>query len=256
MKLIDSHCHLDDERFDDDREEVINSLYENNIEYVINPGSDLESSKASFELSQIHDQIYACVGTHPHEATFYTTEVEKEYLKMSENKKVVGIGEIGLDYHYDNSPRDIQKDVFIRQIKLAKSLDLPIVIHSRDASGDTLEILKKEASGMKVMLHAFSESLEIMREYLKLGFYISMGGVVTFKNAKKAKEAMKEVPLERLLIETDSPYLTPEPFRGRRNNPTYVKYVAKEIAKLKGISLKEISQITTENAKDFFGIND
>ena len=254
MLLIDSHAHLDDEKFDEDREEVISSLKNNGVEFVINPASDLESSKNAVRLANKYENIYACIGNHPHEAKLYNDEVEDEYIELSKNKKVVAIGEIGLDYHYDNSPRDIQRDVFIRQIELAKKLNLPIVIHSRDAVGDTLEILEEYGKDMKVMIHAYSESVEVLRNYLKLGFYISIGGVVTFKNARKVKESVIELPLDRLLIETDSPYLTPEPYRGKRNEPKYTKYVAMKLSELMEINVEKIIEASNMNAKKFFGI--
>lgn len=254
MNIIDSHAHLDDPRFDYDRDDVINNFMEDGITCIINPSSDLESSRASFELAKMYEDIYACLGTHPHEAKYYNDSVEEEYRKMAKFDKVVGIGEIGLDYHYDYSPRDVQKEVFIRQIKLARELNLPIVIHSRDAANDTYDILEEYARGMKVMLHAFSEDLDFMDKYIKLGYYISLGGLVTFKNASKTREVGKNVPLDRLLLETDSPYLTPEPFRGRRNQPKYIKYIAKKIGELKGMKGREIIDIGHKNAKEFFNL--
>jgi TatD DNase family protein len=254
--FIDSHAHLDDERFDEDREILIESLKENNIDLVFNIGADIKSSKASVQLAKKFENIYAVVGVHPHDAK----DVEEDYLdilrELSKEEKVVAIGEIGLDYYYDNSPRDIQKKVFKEQLDLAKELDLPVVIHTRDAAQETFDILKEAAEGGKLrgIMHCYSGSVEMAMEYIKLGFYISLGGPVTFKNSKVAKEVAKAIPLDRLLIETDCPYLTPEPYRGKRNEPKYVKYTAEAIAELRGISVEEVAKATSENAKTIFGI--
>lgn len=253
--LIDSHAHLDDKRFNPDRDMIIENLGNNGIEYVVNVGADLKSSKSSVELTKKHKNIYAVVGVHPHSATELNEEAIQTLKTLSKEKKVVGIGEIGLDFYYDNSPRDIQRAAFKTQIELAKELDLPIVIHSREADGETFDILKEAQDGnLKVLLHCYSSSRELAEEYLKLGFYISLGGPVTFKNARVPKEVAKMVPLDRLLVETDSPYLTPEPYRGKRNEPMFVKQTAQEIAKLKGISLEEVIKATNNNTKMFFNI--
>ncbi|MDO5027039.1 MAG: TatD family hydrolase [Tissierellia bacterium] len=253
--IIDSHAHLDDEKFDQDREEVIAQLEENKIKAVINPASDLASSKRAVDLSSKYDRIFAMVGSHPHEAKFYDQETRKTYVDLAKKGKVVAVGEIGLDYYYDFSDRDLQKKVFIDQIQLARDLSLPIVIHSRDAIEDTYDILESHAKGLKVLLHAFSESWEVCERYLKLGFYIGLGGVVTFKNARKLLEVGKKVPLDRLLIETDSPYLTPVPFRGKRNQPAYTHYVVEKLAELKGVDPEVIRDHAYKNTLDFFGIS-
>lgn len=253
--IIDSHAHLDDERFDEDREKIISKLEENKIKAVINPASDLESSQRAVELSKKYSNIFAMVGSHPHEAKYYDDETRNKYIELSKQGKVVSVGEIGLDYHYDLSDRETQKKVFIDQIDLAKKLNLPIVIHSRDAVEDTYDILSTHAADMKVLLHAFSESWEVCQRYLKLGFKIAMGGVVTFKNARKLLEVGEKIPLENLLIETDSPYLTPTPFRGKRNQPAYTHYVAEKIAELKGIDVSQVRYYAYKNTIDFFGIN-
>lgn len=254
--LIDSHAHLDDERFSGDSEEIIENLESNNLELVINIGADLRSSKNSVELARAHENIYATVGVHPHSAKDVDETTLDSLRELAKEKKVVAIGEIGLDYHYDNSPRDVQKKWFIEQIKLAKELDLPISVHSREATKDVLDIISKEAEDGKLrgVIHCFSDSVEIACEYLKLGFYISLGGPVTFKNAKTPKEVAKMVPLDRLLIETDSPYLTPTPHRGKRNEPKYVRYVAETIANLKEISFEKVKNATSENVKTLFNI--
>lgn len=254
--LIDSHAHLDDERFDKDRDEVIKNFKDNDLELVINVGADLESSKKAVELSKEYGSIYAAVGVHPHDAKDIDSDTLDILKELSKEEKVVAIGEIGLDYHYDNSPRDLQKEWFRKQIKLAKELDLPIVVHSRDASQDVFDIISEESEEGKLrgVIHCFSESVEMAFEYIKLGFYISLGGPVTFKNAKMPKQVAKEVPLENLLIETDSPYLTPEPHRGKRNEPKNVRYVAETIANIKEISYEKLKNKTNENTKRLFNI--
>lgn len=253
--LFDSHAHLTDSKYKKDRTDVIERS-KKELEYVLNPGADLESSKKAIELAKKHDFIYAAVGVHPHEAKSMDEITLKLLKSLSKEKKVKAIGEIGLDYYYDNSPRDIQKKWFIKQIRLAKELGLPIIIHDRDAHQDTLEILKKEDNfDNGVVIHCFSGSKELARQYVELGAYISLAGPVTFKNARKAKEVAKSVPLDRLFIETDAPYLTPEPNRGKRNEPRFVQHVCNEIAVLKGISYQEVLEQTKKNAKEFFSID-
>jgi len=253
--LFDTHAHLDDKRFDDDRDELIRGLPARGVSRVIAPGIDIESSKRCVDLAQEYDIIYAGVGIHPHEAS----KVEENYLDllgtMAQNKKVVVIGEIGLDYYYDFSPRDIQKKRFIEQIELAAELKLPIIIHNRDSHEDMLNILRdyKDLINGGVM-HCFSGSWEMAKIVLDLGLYISLGGPVTFKNAKRPVDIAQNVPLDRLLIETDSPYLTPVPYRGKRNDPGHVALVAEKIAQIRGISAEEVGRITTENAVNLFKI--
>jgi len=253
--FIDSHAHLDDERFDDDRETVIKNLKADQSDVVINIGADIASSKSTSSLAQTYDNIYSVVGVHPHSVSELVGLGLDEIENLSRHEKTVAIGEIGLDYYYENSPKNLQKEYFIEQIRLAKKLDLPIVIHSREAVKDTLDIIKSEkSSNLRGVMHCFSSSVEIAKEYIKLGFYIAIGGVVTFKNARVTKEVAKYVPLESLLIETDCPYLAPEPFRGKRNEPKYIKYTAEEIAKIKEIDLEEIAYSTSINAKKLFNI--
>lgn len=252
-KFIDSHAHLDDERFDQDREELIESLYENGIEAVLNPGADLSSSKAAVLLSDKYPFIYAAVGCHPHDSKFMNDDAMNIFRELAKNKKVIGIGEIGLDYYYDNSDRDTQRTWFREQIRLAKELDLPYIVHDRDAHEDVFKIMKEEHySGTRGILHCYSSSVEMAREFVKLGFYISIGGPVTFKKARTPKQVAKEIPLDKLLVETDCPYLTPEPFRGKRNEPKYVKYVAEEIAAIKEVSIDVIAEKTKENFRKLF----
>ena len=254
--MIDSHVHLDDDAFKGDREDIIKSLGENGIELVINNSSDLPSSERSVELANKYENIYAAIGVHPHEASTYDDEVEKRLIELSGDKKVLAIGEIGLDYYYDNSPRDVQKEVFKRQIELAAKLKKNIVIHSRDAAKDTFDILKEahEKYDFTALIHCFSQSVDMMRGYLKMGDYIALGGAVTFKNAKTPKEVAKAVDLDRLLLETDCPYMTPVPYRGKRNEPKLVKFTCQYIADLRQMDASELEKITGENTKRFFGI--
>lgn len=254
--MIDSHAHLDDEAFDDDRDQVINALYENGIDFIVNIACDLKSSKTSQELARTYENIYATVGVHPHDAITYTDEVEETLKILAQEKKVVAVGEIGLDYYYDNSPRHIQKEVFKRQLKLANELRKNVVVHSRDASQDTFDILKEahDKYEFKAVIHCYSQSLEMLKEYLRLGDYISLGGAVTFKNSKIRKEVAKIVPLDRLLLETDCPYMTPVPYRGKRNEPKYVNIVAEYIADLRGICKSDLVKVTDENTKRFYNI--
>ncbi|AUN12910.1 TatD family hydrolase [Paraclostridium sordellii] len=254
--LFDSHAHLNDERFDEDREELINSLKAKGVDLVLNPGACIETSKSSVELANKYDFIYAAVGVHPHDVGEMTEDDIETLRKLAlENEKVKAIGEIGLDYYYDNSPREIQKKWFKRQIELANELKLPIIIHDRDAHGDTFEIIKNTKSPeIGCVLHCYSGNVELAKEYVKMGCYISIPGTVTFKNNKKTREVAKEIPLEYLLIETDSPYMAPEPHRGKRNDPSLVQFVADKIAQEKGISYEQVCEATKENATRFFNI--
>ncbi|MDD2495306.1 MAG: TatD family hydrolase, partial [Tissierellia bacterium] len=212
---IDSHAHLDDERFDEDRERLIKSLKDKEIEIVLNPGADLQTSKNAVELANTYDSIYAAVGCHPHDSIYMTDEALEVFRSLAQNNKVLAIGEIGLDYYYDNSDRETQKLWFRKQIILARELDMPYIVHDRDAHKDIYEIMKEEYyANSRGILHCFSGSVEMAKEFIKMGFMISLGGPVTFKKSKTPKLVAKEIPLEHILIETDSPYLTPEPFRG------------------------------------------
>ena len=247
--LIDSHAHLDDRRFNADRDMLIKSLKENNVDLVLNIGADIKTSKASVDLAKKYDNIYAVVGVHPHSAKNLEGSDLSELRSMAKQDKVVAIGEIGLDYYRDNSPRDIQRKWFKKQIELAQELDMPVVIHSREATQETFDILK-EASKIKKLrgiLHSYSGSYEMAVEYIKLGFYISISGPVTFKNARVLRDVAARIPLDKLLIETDAPYLTPEPYRGKRNEPMFVKYVAEKIAEVRGTTFEEIANMTSQN---------
>lgn len=252
-KLIDSHAHLDDDRFDSDRTEIINKLKDDGIELILNPGADLATSKKAVKIADEYSFIYAAVGCHPHDSKYMNDETMNVFRELSKNKKVIAIGEIGLDYYYDNSDRETQKKWFREQIKLANELDMPYIVHDRDAHEDLFKIMKEEAkSNTRGVLHCYSGSVEMAKEFIKLGFCISLAGPVTFKKAKIPKMVAKEIPLDKLLIETDSPYLTPEPYRGRRNEPKFVRYVAEEIANIRNVSLGAIIESTNQNFKKLF----
>jgi len=250
--LIDTHAHID--MLEESSETVIQEMLSAGVNKAIIPSVEIQTLDKVVELGEKYDNFYSMVGIFPSEAKTYTDEIERRMFELAKNKKVVAVGEIGLDYYWDKSFNDIQKEVFIKQIKMANELNLPIVVHDREAHKDTFDILKKENKSRKVLFHCFSGSVEFMRECVKEGWYIALGGVVTFKNAIKMKEVAKEVPLEKLLLETDSPYLTPVPYRGKSNKPSYVKYVAEEIAKLRNVDLKTIIDVTTTNAEEFFNI--
>ncbi len=254
-KFIDSHAHLDDKRFNKDRDEIIRYLHDDGIEAVLNPGADLKSSKKAVEIAEKYPNIYAAVGCHPHDTKYMDDETMNIFRELAKSKKVVAIGEIGLDYYYNNSERDVQKKWFREQIRLAKELDLPYIVHDRDAHEDLLRIMKEEHyDGARGVLHCYSGSVEMAREFIKLGFYISLAGPVTFRKARVPKLVAKEIPFDKLLIETDSPYLTPEPFRGKRNEPMYVRFVAEEIAEIRNVSLDEVAEKTNQNFKTLFNI--
>lgn len=254
--LFDSHAHLDDSRFNKDREDIIKRARANGIKYILNAGADLTTSIAGVNLAGKHDMIYASVGVHPHDVKDMDEDTIEVLKALSNNKKVVAIGEIGLDFYRDNSPRDQQRKWFRRQIELAKEVKLPMIIHDRDANQETFDTLNEyDAGEFGCLMHCYSGSLELAQEYIKRGIYISIAGPITFNNSRKLPEIAKEIPLEWLLVETDSPYLTPVPHRGKRNEPAYVKFVAEEIAKAKGISLEEVAHQTTANAKKLFNID-
>ena len=252
--LADSHAHIDDERFDADREEVVARALAAGVSLIVNIGADMASSARSVALAETYPGIYAAVGMHPHDSQDMQ---ETDYLQLERwttHPKVVAIGEIGLDYHYDLSPRPVQKEVFLRQLDLARKTGKPFIIHEREAHADMMDIIRNAARGLNGVFHCFSGSVETAREYLKMGFYISVAGPVTFSKSLKTKEVAKAVPLDRLLVETDSPYLTPQPFRGKRNEPAHVRLVAEEIANLRDISLAELAEATTANVRRLFNI--
>jgi len=256
MKLFDNHAHLDDEKFDGDIEQIIEEIRKSEVIKVISSGHSLEGTKKAVELSNKYDFIYATSGISPNDIP-QTEEkmwiILREIEKIAvENKKVLAIGEIGLDYYWNKENKEIQKIVFIEQIKIANKLELPIVIHTRDASIDTIQILKENKVNRKGVFHCCPLNRELIKEALKLDFYISFCGPITFKNSKNADEIINMVPNNRMLIETDSPYLSPEPKRGRRNDPRNVKYIAQKIADVKGITIEEVALITYENTQKIY----
>ncbi len=251
--IFDSHAHYTDKAFNDDRKILLDSLKESGICGVINCGADLESSQKSLELSEKYEYMYFSCGIHPEEVDNLPNNYIELIKNMTKHKKCVAIGEIGLDYYWRQDNKEKQKEVFKEQILLAKELNLPVIIHSRDAHNDTLEILKETKP--KGVLHCFSGSVETAKEVLKLGLYIGFGGALTFKNARKAVEVMEMLPLERLLLETDCPYMAPVPMRGKRNDSTLIPYVAEKISEIKNIPAQEIIDIATENTKSLFKIN-
>lgn len=256
--LFDTHTHLNDVAFKEDREAVIQRAKDEGVSLLVNVGFNRETIPPTLKLAETYDFIYAAVGWHPHDAKDMTNK-DLEWIEeiASTHPKVVAVGEMGLDYYWDNSPKEIQKEVFCQQIALAKRVKKPIIIHDRDAHQDVVDILKEEgAEEVGGIMHCFGGSYEIAEECMAMNFYISFGGPITFKNAKKPKEVVQKLPLERLLIETDSPYLTPHPYRGKRNESSYVKYVAESMAELKGVSLEELCRITKENGKKIFNITE
>ena len=252
--IFDTHAHYDDERFDEDREQTLLRVHQRGVSLIINCGCDEKSSEKCIKMSKKYDFLFAAVGVHPHEAQEASENWEENIIKMSQDEKVVAIGEIGLDYHYDFSPRELQKEVFEKQIVLAKELDMPIIVHDREAHADTLELLKKYRP--KGVVHCFSGSAEMAKEVIGLGMHIGLGGAVTFKNAKKPVEVAEYLPLDRLLLETDCPYMTPVPFRGKRNDSSLIPYTAMKIAEIKRLDAQQIIDIANENGKRlFFGNN-
>lgn len=262
MELFDSHAHYNDEKFEKDREEVLQAVFEEGVTKLICAGYSLESSKEAVKIANTHQSIYAIVGISPNDIPSQGIEYEKilnqqvkQIEKLAQNEKVVAIGEIGLDYYWNKENKQEQKIAFQKQIALANQCNLPIVIHTREAIYDTLEILKSDTAPVKKgIFHCCPLNLDLIREGLKLGFYISFAGPITFKNAKNAQEIIQAVPLERILIETDSPYLAPEPKRGSRNDSRNVKYMAEKIALVKGLTVEEIAKATYNNAKKIFQI--
>ncbi|WP_053216965.1 TatD family hydrolase [Virgibacillus senegalensis] len=253
--LFDTHVHLNINQFDEDREEVMKRAKEAGVEYMVVVGFDRETIPKALELAEANPNIYAAVGWHPVDAVDMEDSDLEWIEELANHPKVVAIGEMGLDYHWDKSPKEIQKEVLRKQIRLAKRVALPIVIHNREATEDIIEILREEdAAEVGGIMHCYNDSVEYVQQCLDMGFYISLGGPVTFKNAKDPKEVAKMVPLDRLLVETDCPFLAPHPNRGKRNEPAYVKLVAEKIAELREISFEEVSDATTNNALKLFEI--
>ena len=250
--LWDSHAHLDDEWFNEDRAELMEQI-QKDLEGVINPGCDGKSSLLALDLAEKYSFIYAAVGYHPENLKDIPKNYLDELAKLAVHPKVVAIGEIGLDYYWkENEPKEVQKKIFLEQIDLAKQFALPIIIHDRDAHGDMLEIFQKEVSGVQAVFHCFAGSLEMAKELAKRGYYFGFGGTSTYKNANKVREVLKYLPKDLILFETDSPYLTPVPFRGKRNNPLYVELTAKNAAEVLGLDFAELAEITAANTKRLF----
>ena len=251
--LFDTHAHLNDEAFHADREELIASLPQKKITPVMNPGCNLEDSKKGIALAEKYDFVYCAVGSHPDSADEVNESVIEEYRDLCRHPKVKAIGEIGLDYHYEDIPRQLQKKAFIMQMELAKETGLPVIVHERDAHEDGLAIVKSFPT-VQGVFHCFSGSAELARQLVDLGWYIGITGVLTFKNARRAIEAAAAIPLERIVLETDCPYMAPEPYRGRRNDPTYLYRMAEKLGEIGGISAEEAAAITAQNGKRLYGI--
>lgn len=255
--LFDSHAHYDDSRFDIDRFAVLDKMPENNIGLIMNACAAMSDIDQILEMCNRYDFMYGAVGVHPSDCSELTEKDMERLKRESAHNKIKAIGEIGLDYYYDDVPRDVQKKWFARQIELAKEVNLPIIIHDRDAHQDTVDIMRGfGAKAVGGVLHCFSGSCDIARDVMDMGFYIAFGGTLTFKNARRAVEAAEYVPIDRILIETDSPYLAPVPERGNRNDSTLVKYVAQRLAEIKGLEVSEVERITFENAKKCFKIGE
>ena len=251
--MFDSHAHLDHKRFDSDRAEIFEDLKNHGVGYVMDVGCDLTSSMKAISLAEKYPFVYASVGSHPDDAANFTDATAAMYLQLAKNPKVRAIGEIGLDYYYDDNPPKVQKPVFLAQLELARQTGLPVIIHDRDAHGDTLQIVRQfpDVTGV---FHCFSGSAEFAKEVVKLGWYVGFTGVLTFKNARKAVEAAQAVPLDRILVETDCPYMAPEPHRGKRNDSRLIPYTVNKLAEIRDISPTEAAKATTENAKRLFSI--
>lgn len=258
--FTDSHAHIDGPEFDADREEIIERARAAGVSVILNVGTG-DPHSGAFEravgLGKKHESVYTAIGTHPHDARFYDDKAEDRIKTLVESERVIAWGEIGLDFHYDNSPRDVQIEVFTRQLHAARECDLPVVIHTREAESETIEILESAYSGAdrRGIFHCFSGSMELAQRAVELGFLISFSGIVTFKKADELRAVAKQVPRDRLLIETDCPYLSPIPYRGKRNEPAYVIEVARCLAGLHGVELEEMARITSENFKRFFRLD-
>ena len=254
IMIIDTHAHYDDEQFDTDRDELLSRMHDGGIGLIVNAGSTLESWTKIRKLTEDYPFVYGAIGIHPDEAGSLDEECMARMERLLDLEKIVAVGEIGLDYYWDKESHDIQKKWFIRQIELARKKEMPLIIHSREAASDTFEIMKKYAQGMKAVIHCYSYSPEMAVEYVKMGYYIGVGGVITFKNAKKLKAVVEAVPLTSIVLETDCPYLAPEPYRGKRNCSLYLPYVAGKIAELKGVSAEEVVRRTEENSRILYNL--
>lgn len=258
--FIDSHAHIDGEEYDADRDEVVERARDAGVCAILNVGTGDPNSgslERAVEVAERYENVYAAVGVHPHDARLFDDEAARRiHTLIKESSRVIAWGEIGLDYHYDNSPRDVQRDVFRKQLRMARAANLPVIVHSREAEDDTVEILREELDGFlrRGVMHCFGGSLKMMEQVVELGFMVSFAGVITFKKAEDLRDVARHVPLERLLIETDCPYLTPVPFRGKRNEPARVREVAKCLAEIRGLAVEEVGRLTTRNFARFFGL--
>lgn len=253
--LVDSHAHYDDSRFDSDRDETIRRVHSQGVGYIVNPSSDMPSARVCLDMARKYPFLYAAVGIHPHYAENVNDNDMALLAEMAADDKVVAVGETGLDYYYDNSPREIQKRRFIEHIRLANDLDLPLIIHNRDAHGDVLDIIEKYCKRQPGgVFHMFSGSAEMAARLVDMGFYIGIGGVVTFKNARKVVDVVKTVPDDRLLVETDCPYMAPEPYRGRRNDSGMLVHIIEKIAGIRGSTYDKVADITSANAARLFAL--
>ena len=252
--IFETHAHYDDERFEEDRDALITSMPGRGVGTIINVGASIESTKTTLALSEKYPFVYAAVGVHPSDISGLNEETFAWLKEQTKKEKVAAVGEIGLDYYWDKEGHDLQKYWFIRQLELAGEKKLPVMIHSREAAADTMEIMKKYGKDRNGVIHCYSYSPEMAQEYVKMGYFIGVGGVVTFKNAKKLKQVVQEIPLESIVLETDCPYLAPVPYRGKRNSSLYLPYVAEEIAALKGAAAEDVVLQTEENARKLYGL--
>lgn len=257
--IFESHAHFDDRRFDDDRNQLLADMPEHGIGRILNVGASIESTKRTIELAKQFEHVYTAVGVHPSDISDLNEETFAWLREQTSKEKVLAVGEIGLDYYWDKEPgvQEAQRYWFRRQLELAKEANLPVIIHSRDAAEDTVEIMKEAyRDGISGVIHCYSYSKEIAKEYIKMGYYIGVGGVVTFKNAKKLVETVEEIPLDRILVETDCPYMAPEPHRGKRNSSLYLPHIIEKIAEIKGTTKEIVTQVTYDNAMRLFSSND
>ena len=252
--IIDTHAHYDDEQFDADRESLLAQMQDAGIGLIVNAGSTVPSWDKIIKLTEEYPFLYGAIGVHPDEVGALDEEQFARMSALLDQEKIIALGEIGLDYYWDNESHDLQKKWFIRQLELAREKNMPVIIHSREAAADTMEIMKQYAAGMRAVIHCYSYSAEMAKEYVKMGYTIGVGGVVTFKNAKKLKQVVEEIPLSSIVLETDCPYLAPVPYRGKRNCSLYLPYVAEQIAELKGVTVEEVKRQTEINSRELYGL--
>jgi len=250
---FDTHAHYDDKRFDDDRDELLGSMHGSGITLILNAASNLSSAKFSLKLADKYPFVYAAVGVHPHDSKSMTDETVSELERLLSHPKAMAVGEIGLDFHYDFSPRDVQKKRFCEQLELARRVKKPVIIHEREALRDTLDTVN-DFRDLKGVFHCFSGSWEVAKIILDMGWYLSFTGVITFKNARRVLEVLEKIPADRMMLETDCPYMSPEPMRGRRNSSLHLPYIAEKIAEVRGITLDDVAELTMNNGLQFFGI--